>query len=248
MALVIDSSTPAAATGDFLDQYTTTASFTPPDSPLLICLAALDVDFPPTDPTSVNISSTPSQTWVRDAWDHRSSGSPTEDGQAAFWHAVVTGTPGATTVTVANQYSAPAIVKVLVITGHDPAGPVGAAQGGRQGSGSTLSDSYTASITGGQGFLVVCDWAAGATSGWTAATGCTVVDKGTISGSISYAVVQRTAPDGVVGVATTVGLTGLPTGGVYHWVIAEVISLEAAIAARDTKAQQQQQFATATNW
>lgn len=231
MALVIDSSSPAAAVGDFLSQYTTTAPFSPPASPLLICLAALDVDFPPTDPTTVNISSSPAQTWTRDAWDHRSSGLPTEDGQAAFWHAVITGTPGSSTVTVQNQYSAPSIVKVLVITGHDPVAPIGAAHGGRQGSGSSLSDSYTASITGGQGFMVVADWAAGSTAGWTAATDCTVLDKGTISGSISYAVLQRTAPDGVLGVSTSLGLTGLPTGGVYHWVIAEVISLEAALAA-----------------
>jgi hypothetical protein len=79
--------------------------------------------------------------------------------------------------------------------------------------------------------MVVSDWSAIDTTNWVAATGCTIVDVGTISGEISYAIVRRTDPDGVIGVSTTLGLTGLPTGGQFHWAYAEVISQEAALAA-----------------
>jgi hypothetical protein len=190
----------------------------------------------PSSLTTPGIGSSPSLTWVTDDWEWRLSTSPAEEGQTAIFHAVISGTsPGASTVTVTNselqnpvKWSA---VKVYVLTGHAPAAPIGVTGGGSQASGSTLSDSYTASITGGQGFMVICDWNAGAVSGWTADTDCTIEDKGILSGQISYAIVRRTAADGVLGVSTSMGISGLVTGGQYHWSYAEVISQEAALAA-----------------
>lgn len=230
--LVIDSSTPPSHTAAAGFPANTCAAFSPPADPLLLVAWAGNSQANVTTP---GIASSPSQTWVTDGWDREASGSPTMPGQAAMFHAVITGTPGSSTVTVTNQEPnstfQSSMMKVYVITGHDPVTPVGAVNHDRQSDGSTLSDSYVASITGGQGFMVICDWNAGSVAGWTADSGCTIEDKGTFTGEISYAVVRRTDPDGVNGAATSVGISGLPAGGQYHWVIAEVISLEAAIAA-----------------
>jgi hypothetical protein len=238
MPLVIDGSSPAGHTTS--TQTNTCAAFTPPDSPLLLGLWAGN-SVGGTGPTSgPTWSSSPGQTWVRDNWDQRDTGSPTEDGQSSIGHALVTGTPGSTTVSVVNNATSfwDSILSVLVMTGHDPVDPIGVVGGGRQGGGTTVTATFTASIDGGQGFLCLSDWNAGATTGWAAASGCSFVQsagadlKGTIAGQVSYAVVKRTTPDEVAGVSTSLGLTSLTSGGVYHWSYAEVISIEAAEAAQ----------------
>jgi hypothetical protein len=229
--LVIDGSSPAP-------HFAAGASnagppFTPPDSPLILNLWAGDSQGfdPGADPV---VSSSPSQTWVTDIYEHANSGAPALDGQAGIWHAVVSGTPGSTVVTIVNQANSPSYdsyLITLVITGYNPGAPIGAAGGGRQSSGSSVSDSYIATISGGQGVMVICDWNAGDVTGWTEISGCKIISKDTNVGKISYAVLRRTDPDGIIGVSTPLGITGLVTGGVYHWAYAEVVSLEAAIAA-----------------
>lgn len=245
MPLVIDASSPAGHTTSL--QTNTTAAFTPPDSPLLLGLWAGN-SLGGTGPTvGPAWSSSPGQSWVTDNWDQRDTGSPTEDGQSGIAHAVVVGTPGSTTVSVVNGATAfwDSILKVLVLTGHDPGSPIGVEGGGRQGGGTTVTVNFTASIDGGQGFLCLSDWNAGSTTGWAAASGCTMIDKGTIAGQISYAVVQRTLPDEVNGVSTSLGVTSLTSGGVYHWSYAEVISAEAAASAgRNSPYAQQVNYAS----
>lgn len=227
--LVIDGSTPAGHTTS--GKTNTCAAFTPPGDALLLALWAGN-SVGGTGPTvGPAYSSSPSQTWATDNWDQRDTGLPTEDGQSGIGHAVVVGSsPGSTTVSVVNGATSfwDSIFNLLVLTGHDPVTPVGVTGGGRQGSGSAVSVSFTASISGGQGFMCLCDWNAGSTTAWTAESGCTILDKGTIAGQVSYATLRRTNPDEVVGASTSLGLTGLPAGGVYHWSYAEVISLEAA--------------------
>lgn len=255
MPLVIDASSPAGHTTSL--QTNTTAAFTPPDSPLLLGLWAGN-SLGGTGPTAGPAwSSSPGQSWVTDNWDQRDTGSPTEDGQSGIAHAVVVGTPGSTTVSVVNGATAfwDSILAVLVMTGHDPASPIGVEGGGRQGGGTTVTATFTASITGGQGFLVLSDWNAGSTAGWDVATGCSFVQsagadlKGTIAGQVSYAVIRRTTADEVVGVSTSLGLTNLTSGGVYHWSYAEVISLEAGQAARAiTSGGWSSAVAQAANW
>lgn len=227
MALIIDGTSPAPhATAA---QTNTCASFTPPDSPLWLVSWAGNTGG--SDPAAPSISSSPAQSWTRSAWDHPASGLPFVLGQAAMWWASVTGTPGASTVAAVNgqtvnQFSSEMVV--YVITGHDPVAPVGAAGGGRQDTGATsISQSYTGTIDGGQGFMAVTDWNANSVTSVAAATGCTILDKGTIAGEISYIIVQRTAPDGILGGTTTLGLTSVSSNFSGHWAYAEVISLEA---------------------
>lgn len=228
--LVIDASSPNASEAG--GPGNPSFAFTPPADAMFLVTWAGDTQAG--DPGAPSVASSPSQTWTQDVWDHLASGSPSLPGQAAIWHAVVTGSPGSTVVTATNGQTGAnyaSISKVWVLTGHDPVAPIGVTGGGRQDGGGSLSDSYVASISGGQGFMVVCDWAAGATGSWAPASGCTIQDTGTMAGSISYAVVRRTSADGVFGATTTLGITGLLAGGQYHWAYAEVISLEAAIAA-----------------
>lgn len=231
MALVIDASTPASSA--VTTQTNTTASFTPPDNSFLLGLWAANSTLS-TDPATPTVSDTGMATWSTPVWDHQTSGVPTVDGQAAIFDATLVGpSPGPITVSVVNGAAANyhSVLNLMVLTGHDPAGPVGISGGGRRQAGTSLTVSFNASITGGQGFLSLCDWNAEVTTAWAADTGCTMLAKGTIAGQISYAVIQRTSPDEVVGAPTSLGITGFGGGGDYHWAYAEVISLEAAIAA-----------------
>lgn len=233
MALVIDGSSPAAAVTN--SQANPSAAFTPPDDALLLACWAGDTSLGGS-PSAPSVGSSPSQSWTTDVWDSRASGSPAVDGQAAVFHAVLVGaSPGSTVVTVTNGQptsSFGSILKVYAITGHDPVAPIGVSGGGRSAPATSLSASYTGSINGGQGFMIFSDWSANDPSSWIPMSGCTVEDRGIITGEISYAVVRRTAPDGVLGAGTTMGLTGLSLGSTdWHWAYAEVISLEAALAA-----------------
>lgn len=201
---------------------------------LLVCWAADSATF--TNPGAPSIASSPSQSWTQDVWDNVATGSPSVDSQAGIWHAVLVGaSPGSSTVSVTNGATGTAVdgaaLRVLVLTGHDPTSPVGAFGGNRQDGGNTITQNYTAEITGGQGFMVVSDWNAGDTSSWAPASGCTIIDRGTITGEISYAFLERTAADDVLSGTTTMGLTGLPAGGQYHWGYVEVISTAAVEAA-----------------
>ena len=231
--LVIDSSSPAAANST--TPTVTTAAFTPPPDPLLLAAWAAN-STPSVDPPDVpNASSSPSHTWTRDAWDRWGTGSPQVNGQAAFFHSLLTGTPGSHTVSVLNGSPAVgqtgAILKVYAMTGHDPVDPIGQTGGGRAASPTSISASYNASITGGQGFMVVSDWMATDPAAWTVGGGCTVVDRGINGIETSYMMLRRTDPDGVYGAATTMTVSGFVGTTEIHYAYAEVISLEAAVAA-----------------
>lgn len=228
MALSIDSSSPATSTTAL---RTNTVAFTPPDSPLLLAAWAGDsrgnVD-PPAAPAPTSV---PGETWTTYVWDHRSSGSsPALDGQTAFFASLITGTLGASSLSVLNgedTFSFGSALKLYIILGHDPVAPIGASGSGRANTASSISGSYTATINGGQGFMVVSDWDATSSTPWAAASGCTILNKGTISGEISYAVIQRTTADGVAGQNTTLGMSGLGGVGSFHYSFLEVISQEA---------------------
>jgi len=250
LALVIDGSSPAVS--EVATVNNTCASFTPPDSPLLLAAWAGDSKGNTDPPAAPSPSSSPSQSWSMYVWDHRSSGSsPVLDGQTAFFAALVTGTPGSMTVSVANSETTQSFgsaLKPYVITGHDPIAPIGASGSGRANTASSISGTYVGTITGGQGFMVVSDWDATDSTPWTAASGCTILNKGTIAGEISYAVIQRTTADGVAGSNTTLGMSGLGGVGSFHYSFLEVISLEAAQAAKFASGGWLSATSQAANW
>jgi hypothetical protein len=229
--LIIDSSSPAVSVATLASN--TCSAFTPPDSPLLLAAWAGDSKGNTDPPAAPVASSSPTQAWTRYNWDHRASGSPNVDGQTAFFAALVVGAPGSTTVTIANgetTQSYDSVLQVFVLTGADSLVPIGVGGSGRTNVASAISAFYTATITGGQGFMVVSDWDATDSTGWTPLSGCTILAKGTTAG-ISYAVIQRTTADGIVGQTTELGMSGLGGVGSFHYSFIEVISAEAAALA-----------------
>jgi hypothetical protein len=232
MALVIDASSPAAHTTT--TGTNTTAAFTPVADALLLAMWAGDTDAgSSTNPST--FTSSPSQTWVLDAF----SGYDSSDLLSGAWaadqigHALLTGSPGSTTVQIvnANPSSLASALQVFVITGHSVAAPIGADGQGAQVAGSSVAVSYTGTIDGGQGFMILSDWGAHSLASVSPAAGNTVLSTGIIAGSISYLTMRRTDPDGLLGVTTTMTVSSLPGSGSWRWAYAEVVSEEAAQAA-----------------
>jgi hypothetical protein len=175
----------------------------------------------------------PSHLCVIDAWDFRDTGSPVEDSQTAIGHAATTGSQVDTSVTLTNQAasgSRDSALRVLVFTGHDPTTPVGATAKGRQNSGTSLLASLTCTANGSQVFMAVSDWSQKDPSGWAVAGGQEIIDSGLTAG-ITYGFFQHVSPDGVAGVAASFAISGMVSGGQYHWCIVEVCPDPAAIAA-----------------
>jgi hypothetical protein len=230
MGLVIDASSPVFTTTSA--QTNTSNSFAPPDDPLLLTMWAGN-DPNASSPPVGTCSSSPAQTWTADGWSaYPNPGPASVNGQAAIWHAQPVGSTGAMTVSVQNGAATlfHSIMQIFAITGHDPVAPIGASGAAAQFGGSSLSASYTATITGSQGFLVLCEWVANSTAGLTAAAGCTILNKGTLAGQISYLTLQQTNPDGVAGATTTLGVNNLVASSQLRWVYVEIVSLEARLA------------------
>jgi hypothetical protein len=208
----------------------TTASFTPPSGSLLLILwsgnsSSGSNPAAPTITDNLGVHLTYTQT----DWQSRAN-SPTVNGQAAAWWAVV-GSSAAMTVTVTNGDSTnhQAALAVVVLTGQH-ATPIGAHSKSGSASAASIAQSYTAQATGGWGFLVSCDWDALGTD--TAGTGCTLLPSG--SGTIpttqiSYAFERRTTADDSNGVSNTLNLTLPGTSTNLSWVYVEVVPAAATL-------------------
>ena len=224
MPLAIDASTPAAATNSNGTTATvTTGSFTPPTGSLLLNLWSGNTSSG-TNPFTPTITDNLGAhlTYNLQDWQSRAD-SPTVDGQAADWTALV-GTSAAQTVTVTsgtgvgNQQSA---LQVVVITGQH-ATPVGAH--GKSGSASTsaVAQNFTGTAAGSMGFIVVTDW--DALGSMTAGTGCTLIATGTIpTTQISWGMFRRTTADGTVGGTTTMNVNLAGTSTHVTWTYVEIV-------------------------
>ena len=224
MALAIDASTPAIATQtNGATATVATASFTPPSSSLLLIRWSgnSQINTAPGAP-SITDNLGAHLTYTLVDWQSRAD-SPTRDGQAATWWAVV-GSSAAMTVTVTNAASSGnrhAALRVEVITGADTTTPIGAH--GKTGSVNTaaIAQSYTASATSGWGRIVATDWDAGAAM--TAGTGCTLEGSGTPGSAVTYGFVRRTTADDSVGVSNTLNVTLGATSTNVAWTWSEVL-------------------------
>jgi hypothetical protein len=216
VALLIDASTPAVATGD---PTATTASFTPPaGSALLISFAGDSAGntTPPIPTITDNLGTHLTYSLV--AWQSRAD-TPTRDGQAAMWTAPI-GTSAAMTVSVTNNSATvhDTAIKVWVLTGEH-ATPLGASGKSGSASAASIAQAYTAQATGGQGFIVVCDWDQKGAE--TAGTGCTVDGSANTTG-ITYGFGRRTTADDTNGAGNTLNVTLPLTSTNLAWVYAEI--------------------------
>lgn len=224
MALAVDGSTPGVATNAVgTTSPVTSSSFNPPGASLLLPLWAANsqVSTNPSAPTITDNLGVHLTYTLTDWQSHADS--PNRDGQAAGWSAP-TGAGGSMTVTVNNNAasgSRESALSVQVITGADPATPVGAH--GKTGSGSTASiaQSFTAQRTGSWGFLAVSDW--DLTGAMTAGAGTTLIGSANVGSAFTYGFFRRTTADGVAGASTTLNVNLGGTSTNVEWVWIEVL-------------------------
>jgi hypothetical protein len=221
VALAIDGSTQPVVTRVGSGALPT-ATFTPPDGALLLIgWAGNSTAHGNPSPPSITDSLGTPLTYHLIGWRSHAN-SPAVDGQAAMWWAPVgTGVAMQVSTTNADPSAHDQALKVWVITGADLT-TVGATGGGSSASASAITDSYSAQISGGWGFLANCDWDTTGTQ--TAGTGTTVDpgDSGSVGTAISYGFARRSSPDDVVGspTALNVNLPGASTN--LQWVFVEV--------------------------
>lgn len=217
MPLVIDASTPAIAVQtNGATATVASAAFIPPSGSLVYARWAGNSTSLPTTPgiTGGSLS------WTLLDWQSRND-APTRDGQAAHWWA--TGAGASMSVTVTNNTSSgfrAAALRVTVFTGHDTVTPIGAHGKAGSASAASIAQSFTAQVTGSQGFIGVCDWdVMGAMS---AGTGCTLEGSANVTTDITYGFVRRTSADGVASASTTLNVTLPGTSTNLAWVYAEI--------------------------
>ena len=202
-----------------------TESFTPPAGSLVLALWSGNTEdlINPSTPTITDNLGTPLTYTLSDWQSHADS--PTVNGQAAAWTApVTTAVPMKVTVNNNAASNKQAALQVLVLINQNST-PVGAH--GKAGSSSTaiITQSYTASATGGQGFIALADWTAGGTP--KAGTDCflaDVGDAGTIpTNQLSFGMFKRTIPDDVNAVSNRLNVSLAATSTALAWVYIEIL-------------------------
>jgi hypothetical protein len=230
VALAIDASSPALTTQT--NTATTTlasGSFTPPAGSVLLIQWVSDASTAPASPTITDNLGTPLTYTLLD-WKASNSGSPAANGQAATWRAVV-GSSAAMIVTVTNgavSGDRAAALKITVLTGADTTTPIGAHNKSGSLSAASIAQTYTATSTGGWGFIAVCDF--NQLGNETAGTGCTVISTGSVLTNISYGLFRRTTADDVATNTNTLNVTIPGTSTNLSWTYAEVLPAVASTA------------------
>lgn len=222
MALAIDASSPAVATSS--TATSTTASHTPPAGSLSLDLWSGNTHTahnPATPTITDNLGA--HLTYTLNDWQSRAD-SPNREGQAADWTAPVATsaamTVSATSGVAAGDSEKHNALQVQVITGQH-ATPVGAHGKSGSASASTIAQSYTATATGSQGFIAVCDWTVAGTM--TAGTGCTLIAQGSVAGQFNYGFFRRTTADGTSGGTTTLNVNIGGTSTDLEWTYVEIV-------------------------
>jgi hypothetical protein len=230
VALAIDASSPALTTQTNTATATlASGSFTPPAGSVLLIQWASDGGGTPGSPTITDNLGTPLTYTLLD-WKAANSGTPAANGQAATWRAVV-GSSAAMIVTVTNgavTTERAAALKITVLTGADTTTPIGAHNKSGSLSAASIAQTYTATSTGGWGFIVVCDF--NQLGNETAGTGCTLISTGSVLTNISYGFFRRTTADDVATNTNTLNVTIPGTSTNLSWTYAEVLPAVASTA------------------
>jgi hypothetical protein len=223
VALAIDASSPALTTQTNTATATlASGSFTPPAGSVLLIQWISDAGATPASPTITDNLGTPLTYTLLD-WKASNSGTPAANGQGATWRAVV-GSSAAMIVTVTNGAvtgERAAALKITVLTGADTTTPIGAHGKSGSLSAASIAQTYTATSTGGWGFIVVTDF--NQLGNETAGTGCTVISTGSVLTNISYGFFRRTTADDVATSSNTLNVTIPGTSTNLSWTYAEVL-------------------------
>lgn len=225
MAIAVDASTPAVASGSS-DPWTT-ASFTAPTGSLLVCCVMADAL------AGVDVTLTPSSTGLTFTERARRTGtdSGAQSGVAAIFTApVASGVSRTVSVTTsAANTEDNGGVKVLVLTGAAPS-PVGAT-----GEGSSTTNSITPTVltTTADGSLVIgcgVDWnALGAPTSTDDATTAAY----TVAGGISGIAPRKASATPASGTAVTLNFDAFGAGGAaWNWCAVEILAAQPALPRR----------------
>ncbi|WP_214322097.1 hypothetical protein [Nonomuraea sediminis] len=214
MALAIDSSTPAIAQAD---NTCTTASFTAPDSSLLVALCMCNSGSGSTN--SVSNSGT-ALTWTQ--WVNHQAG---EDSGAFNATVKIFTAPAATsaarTVTLTTSGSGYTALKVLVFTGADLNAPVGATGEGHSSTAAITPNVYTSTVANSR--------CVGIGSDSTSFNSPTTTDVGftysNIFPQMSGLAAYKSSDTATAGSTVTLNFDGTGNSRTWNWVAAEILPL-----------------------
>ena len=216
VALAIDASTPAIATET--DRAITSASFSPPDSSLLLVCAFSDsID-------NENVTITMSNNGAALTWteivSRDGSEASSEDGNVtAAYTLLTTGRTGMTVTATSNTTENGGIaLKVYVITGHDTSSPIGASGEGSSQTNSISPTIYTSTVNNSRGFGCAEDWNA-----LGSPTSTDTEDPFHSAGNLSGLAAYKASDTATSGTAVTMNFDASGTGApAWNWAGVEV--------------------------
>jgi hypothetical protein len=222
VALAIDGSTPAKATGT--TTAITTAAFSPPANTQLVAFVARNVGFHNFNADG-NVSSTGGLSWSlagRKSVNAGSTGGAGTDGCTEIWVANTTTAPGSMTVTDTrgdglSGSGAEHILKVEVFTGAES--PWAGAITGTSSTSGLPSASVTTTQANSWVFASSSDWSAGGVG--TVGSGQTMIDEDDVAGQYDAHIWRQTSTTSVSGTSVTMNLTA-PSGQQYNELAIEI--------------------------
>jgi hypothetical protein len=222
VALAIDGSTPAKATGS--TTAISTAAFSPPANSQLVAYVARNVGFHNFNADGT-VSSTGGLSWSlagRKSVNASSIGGAGTDGCVEIWTAYASTAPGSMTVTDTrgdglSGSGAEHILKVEVYTGAET-GWAGAISAAFSASGlPSVNDTTTRANS--WVFAVSSDWSAGGLG--TVGSGQTMIDEDNVTGQYSAHIWRQTSTTASSGSSVTMNLTA-PSGQQYNELAIEI--------------------------
>lgn len=217
MAIALDASSPAIVTGN--NGSAVSASFTPPDSTVLVACLISNGTSPNNTGTPTFSCSGGSLTWTKRAERiDTDTGSPQEGGAAIYTAPVTTGASMTVTGGNGGTTDEQIAVKVYALTGCDLASPVGATGEGSSTTNNITPTAYTSTATGSR--------AIGCASEWNALGAPVSTDDESsfhIAMAVSGTAVIKAANSGASGSSITLNFDGFGTGGAaWNWCAVEI--------------------------
>ncbi|OGJ56683.1 hypothetical protein A3D88_02805 [Candidatus Peribacteria bacterium RIFCSPHIGHO2_02_FULL_52_16] len=218
-AIAIDASSPARATGTPPNANAlVSASFTPPNSSLLLVMVSADNS--QGSNITISVSDSTGLTWTniveRDKGD-----AGAEDGHASAWYALQ---PTSQSMTVSVTRTAGLggteriSFKVYVITGHDTSDPIGASGENSSTTNNITPTIYTSTVNNSRGFGCATDWNA---LGLPSSTDTEDAEHDALQ--ISLLSAHKAADTSPSGTAVTMNFDGFGTSAAaWNWVGVEV--------------------------
>lgn len=220
-AIAIDGSAPIRFAGTPANNVNiTSASFTPPNTSLLLVLISADTNN--NVAATMTVSDSTALSWTQIIKADESTDSTSNGGYAAAFYAKVT-TGSSMTVSVKRTTASGGTnrisVKAYVVTGHDTTGPIGASGGAVHNVNNSISPTiYTSTANNSRGFGCATDWQALGTP-----TSTDTGDGATYASQISVISAYKAADTATSGTAVTLNFDASGAAAAdWNWIGFEV--------------------------